>query len=114
MQNPRAAVNAVLGFLERRETFRADYQTFAGKVSAYELGPLHLLAYQWLLRSSKSTLPRFTRMSKAERVALKGAADEAGLGLTYSIGMTADMDQIPALQTVPHKLCGHRLNHPYK
>ena len=27
------------GFLERRETFRADYQTFAGKVSAYELGP---------------------------------------------------------------------------
>ena len=31
-------------------------------------------------------------MSKAERVALKGAADEAGLGLTYSIGMTADMD----------------------
>jgi hypothetical protein len=36
------------GFLERRETFRADYQTFAGKVSAYELGPLHLLAYQWL------------------------------------------------------------------
>ena len=29
------------GFLERRETFRADNQTFAGKVSAYELGPLH-------------------------------------------------------------------------
>ena len=29
--------------------FRADYQTFAGKVSAYELSaPLHLLAYQWL------------------------------------------------------------------
>jgi hypothetical protein len=27
------------GFLERRETFRADYQTFAGKMSAYELGP---------------------------------------------------------------------------
>ena len=36
--------------------------------------------------------PKITRMSKAERVALKGAADEAGLGLTYSIGMTADMD----------------------
>ena len=33
------------GFLERRETFRADYQTFAGKVPAYELGLLHLLAY---------------------------------------------------------------------
>ena len=27
------------GFLERRETFRADYQTFVGKVSAYELDP---------------------------------------------------------------------------
>ena len=26
------------GFLERHETFRADYQTFAGKVPAYELG----------------------------------------------------------------------------
>ena len=36
--------------------------------------------------------PKITRMSKAERDGLKGAADEAGLGLTYSIGMTADMD----------------------
>ena len=33
------------GFLERRESFRADYQTFAGTVPAYELDPLHLLAY---------------------------------------------------------------------
>ena len=35
---------------------------------------------------------KITRMSKAERVALKGSADEAGLGLTYSIVITADMD----------------------
>jgi D-psicose/D-tagatose/L-ribulose 3-epimerase len=36
--------------------------------------------------------PKIARMSQAERDGLKGAADEAGLGLTYSIGMTADMD----------------------
>jgi D-psicose/D-tagatose/L-ribulose 3-epimerase len=36
--------------------------------------------------------PKIARMSQAERDALKGAADAAGLGLTYSIGMTDDMD----------------------
>ena len=36
--------------------------------------------------------PKITRMSDKERDALKGAAADAGLGLTYSIGMTADMD----------------------
>jgi D-psicose/D-tagatose/L-ribulose 3-epimerase len=36
--------------------------------------------------------PKIARMSQAERDGLKGAADEASLGLTYSIGMTADMD----------------------
>jgi D-psicose/D-tagatose/L-ribulose 3-epimerase len=36
--------------------------------------------------------PKVTRMSNAERAALKSAATEAGLDLTYSIGMTADMD----------------------
>ena len=34
------------------------------------------------------------RMSKAELDALKGAAADAGLGLTYSIGMTEDMDMV--------------------
>ena len=38
--------------------------------------------------------PKITRMSKAERDALKGAANDAELGLTYSIGMTADMDLV--------------------
>jgi D-psicose/D-tagatose/L-ribulose 3-epimerase len=38
--------------------------------------------------------PKITRMSKAERDALKGAANDADLGLTYSIGMTADMDLV--------------------
>ena len=36
--------------------------------------------------------PKITRMSNAERAALKSAATEADLDLTYSIGMTADMD----------------------
>lgn len=35
----------VVGFMERREVFRADYQTFTGQISGYELHPLHLLAY---------------------------------------------------------------------
>src|ERR1700680_3175808 len=36
--------------------------------------------------------PKITRMSNAERAALKSAATKADLALTYSIGMTADMD----------------------
>ena len=36
--------------------------------------------------------PKVARMSDSERDALKGAAADAGLGLTYSIGMTSDMD----------------------
>jgi D-psicose/D-tagatose/L-ribulose 3-epimerase len=36
--------------------------------------------------------PKVTRMSDSERDALKGATADAGLGLTYSIGMTSDMD----------------------
>ena len=35
----------VVGFTERREVFRADYQTFTGQISGYELHPLHLLVY---------------------------------------------------------------------
>ncbi|TAN47378.1 MAG: WYL domain-containing transcriptional regulator [Methylococcaceae bacterium] len=33
------------GFVERREAVRAEYQTFTGRVSEYELHPCHLLAY---------------------------------------------------------------------
>jgi D-psicose/D-tagatose/L-ribulose 3-epimerase len=38
--------------------------------------------------------PKITRMTNAERDKLKAAIDEAGVGLTYSIGMTADMDLV--------------------
>jgi hypothetical protein len=34
----------VVGFLERREVFRADCQTFSGQISSCGLHPLHLLA----------------------------------------------------------------------
>jgi D-psicose/D-tagatose/L-ribulose 3-epimerase len=36
--------------------------------------------------------PKVTLMSDAERDVLRGAVADAGLGLTYSIGMTVDMD----------------------
>jgi len=38
--------------------------------------------------------PKVARMSDAQRDVLKGAIAEAGLSLTYSIGMTADMDLV--------------------
>jgi D-psicose/D-tagatose/L-ribulose 3-epimerase len=38
--------------------------------------------------------PKITRMSNTERDVLKGAAADAGLGLTYSIGLKADMDLV--------------------
>ena len=37
---------------------------------------------------------KIARMSKAELDALKAAAADAGLELTYSIGMTEDMDLV--------------------
>ena len=37
---------------------------------------------------------KIASMSKTELDALKGAAADAGLGLTYSIGMTEDMDMV--------------------
>jgi D-psicose/D-tagatose/L-ribulose 3-epimerase len=38
--------------------------------------------------------PKVARMSDAERDVLKGSVANAGLSLTYSIGMTADMDLV--------------------
>ena len=74
------------GFLERRETFRADYQTFAGKVSAYELGPLHLLAYHgnWYLLALNAAKGR------VESFALSRFRRIEGLGRTFD--RTQDFD----------------------
>ena len=65
--------------VERRETFRADYQTFAGKVSAYELGPLHLLAYHgnWYLLALNAAKGR------VESFALSRFRRIEGLGRTF-------------------------------
>jgi D-psicose/D-tagatose/L-ribulose 3-epimerase len=38
---------------------------------------------------------KVTRFDNAERDTLKGAAADAGISLTYSIGMSADMDLVP-------------------
>src|SRR6202795_1880213 len=38
--------------------------------------------------------PKITRFTDAERDTLRGAAAAAGIALTYSIGMTADMDLV--------------------
>ena len=67
------------GFLERRETFRADYQTFAGKVPAYELDPLHLLAYHgnWYLLALNAAKGR------VESFALSRFRRIEGLGTTF-------------------------------
>jgi D-psicose/D-tagatose/L-ribulose 3-epimerase len=47
--------------------------------------------------------PKVTLMSNAERDKLRAAATEAGLTLTYSIGMTADMDLVSQDQAVRKK-----------
>jgi D-psicose/D-tagatose/L-ribulose 3-epimerase len=47
--------------------------------------------------------PKVTLMSEAERDKLRAAATEAGLTLTYSIGMTADMDLVSEDQAVRKK-----------
>ena len=54
------------GFIERREGIRAEYQTFTGRVSNYDLQPYHLLAYHgnWYL------LARNVEKDKVETFAL--------------------------------------------
>lgn len=47
--------------------------------------------------------PRFTRMGDGERRVLGEAAQDAGLGLTFSIGMTADMDLVSEDASVRRK-----------
>jgi D-psicose/D-tagatose/L-ribulose 3-epimerase len=47
--------------------------------------------------------PKVTLMSDAERDVLKDAVADAGLSLTYSIGMTADMDLVSEDTATRHK-----------
>jgi len=70
----------VVGLLERREVFRADYQTFTGKLSSYELHPLHLLAYHgnWYVlahNQAKDRVETFA-LSRFRRIEGTGATFE--------------------------------------
>jgi sugar phosphate isomerase/epimerase len=49
--------------------------------------------------------PKVTRMSDSERGALKGAAADAGLGLTYSIGMNTAAEGIAFAERVGSPNC---------
>ena len=50
----------MVGFVERRESIRARYQTFDGRESDYHLHPYHLLAYHgnWYLLAHNGSLLR--------------------------------------------------------
>ena len=68
------------GFIERREAIRAEYQTFAGRVSTYELHPYHLLAYHgnWYV------LARNTAKEQIETFALSRFRNLASSGGTFA------------------------------
>jgi predicted DNA-binding transcriptional regulator YafY len=70
------------GFIERREAVRADYQTFAGRVSAYELHPCHLLAYHgnWYVlagNAAKDPVETFA-LSRFRRIEATGRTFNGG------------------------------------
>lgn len=68
------------GFVERREPVRVEYQTFAGRVSVYELHPYHLLAYHgnWYV------LARNTAKDQVETFALSRFRRIEGTGGTFA------------------------------
>ena len=66
------------GCVERREAIRATYQTFDGRISAYELHPYHLLAYHgnWYLMAwnvEKKRVATFA-LSRFRQIAAAGQA----------------------------------------
>jgi predicted DNA-binding transcriptional regulator YafY len=88
----------VVGFLERREGFQADYQTFTGKVSGYELHPLHLLAYHgnWYVlahnpakgRVETFALSRFRRIDASGRSFERPEGFDAQIHAKEAFGIT--------------------------
>jgi predicted DNA-binding transcriptional regulator YafY len=76
----------VAGHIERREAMRADYQSFAGRVSRYGLHPLHLLAYHgnWYV------LARNAEKSQIETFALSRFRGIEAAGSTFT--RPADFD----------------------
>ena len=71
-----AAWAQLAGCVERREVVRADYQTFTGQVSAYELHPYHLLAYHgnWyvLARNAAKDQVETFALSRFRRIEVLG------------------------------------------
>jgi predicted DNA-binding transcriptional regulator YafY len=64
------------GFIERREVIRADYQTFTGRVSEYDLQPYYLLAYHgnWYVLArnvAKNQIETFA-LSRFRRIEVRG------------------------------------------
>ena len=74
----------VVGFMEGREVFRADYQTFTGQISGYELHPLHLLAYHgtWYVLAHNPTKDRVETfaLSRFRRIEGSGRTFQRPLG----------------------------------
>jgi predicted DNA-binding transcriptional regulator YafY len=70
----------VAGHIERREAMRADYQSFAGRVSRDGLHPLHLLAYhgKWYV------LARNAEKGQIETLALSRFRGIEAAGSTFT------------------------------
>ena len=72
-----SGIEASAGFIERREAIRADYQTFTGRISEYDLHPYHLLAYHgnWyvLARNTEKDLVETFALSRFRRIEAVGA-----------------------------------------
>ena len=81
----------VAGHIERREAMRADYQTFAGRVSRYGLHPLHLLAYHgnWYV------LARNAEKSQIETFALSRFRGIEAAGSTFPAPPTSTPSATP-------------------
>jgi predicted DNA-binding transcriptional regulator YafY len=69
----------MVGFIERRETIRARYQTFDGRESTYRLHPYHLLAYHgnWYLLAHNGGKDRMATF------ALSRFREAEGTGATF-------------------------------
>lgn len=69
----------MVGFIERRETIKARYQTFDGRESRYRLHPYHLLAYHgnWYL------LAHHVAKERMATFALSRFREAEGTGATF-------------------------------
>jgi len=107
----------VVGFLERREVFRADYQTFTGQISNYELHPLHLLTYHgnWYVlahnpakgRVGTFALSRFRRIEGTGKNFERPEGFDARCHARQTLGVTGGDEWIWSVSAgdAPRSLC---------